>query len=66
MRAADRTNSLLIPVSDVGTKFLGGLGITKTYELINAGELRKVNIGRRGFVTRASIEAYVKRLEGAQ
>lgn len=66
MRAADKANSLLVPIPDVGPRFLGGVGLTTTYKLIKDGDLRKVNIGRRGFVTRASIEAYVERLEGAQ
>jgi hypothetical protein len=66
MRAADPTNTLLIPIPDVGPKFLGGLGLTKTYELISSGDLHKVNIGRRGFITQSSVEAYVARLESAQ
>lgn len=42
--------------------YLGGLGLTKTYALVNAGEIVKVNIGRRGFITRESLVAYVDRL----
>lgn len=45
-------------------KQLGGIGNTTLYELIKAGELVKVNIGRRGFVTAASIAEYVQRLAG--
>lgn len=60
MQEDDR--QLLVPVVDVGPKCLGGLGLTKVYELINDGQLVKCNIGRRGFVTRKSIEAYVDRL----
>jgi hypothetical protein len=44
---------------------LGQLGRTKVYQLVDAGELTKVNIGRRGFITAASIEAYVNRLQEA-
>ncbi|WP_176234756.1 helix-turn-helix domain-containing protein [Mycobacterium simiae] len=41
---------------------LGGIGHTTLYELIKKGEVNKVNIGRRGFVTSESLEAYVDRL----
>jgi len=47
-----------------GRKRLGGLGTTTIYDLIKRGELEKVNIGRRGFITAASIERYVERLSG--
>lgn len=53
---------LLVPIPDT-CRVLGYLGRTKVYELVNAGELTKVSIGRRGFITRASIEAYVERLQ---
>jgi hypothetical protein len=55
---------LLVPFPEA-RQLLGGLGNTKTYELVNEGELVKVNIGRRGFITRKSIEAYVDRLSAA-
>lgn len=45
--------------------FLGGIGHTTIYELINRGELLKVNIGRRGFITAESLAAYVNRLQEA-
>jgi hypothetical protein len=32
---------------------------------MNAGELERVNIGRRSFVTNESLYAYVERLRGA-
>jgi len=41
---------------------LGGVGRTKVYDLVNQGELIKVNIGRRGFITTESLTAYVDRL----
>ena len=44
------------------SKHLGGIGITTVYKLVAEGELTKVNIGRRAFITRKSIEAYVDRL----
>jgi predicted DNA-binding transcriptional regulator AlpA len=44
---------------------LGGIGHTTIYDLIKRGELRKVNIGRRGFITSESLAAYVDRLTEA-
>ncbi len=45
---------------------LGGIGNTMLYELISRGELVKVNIGRRRFITSKSLAAYVVRVsEGA-
>jgi len=41
---------------------LGGIGHTTLYDLIKRGELLKVNIGRRGFVTSESLAAYLDRL----
>jgi len=41
---------------------LGGIGNTTIYELFKQGELVKVNIGRRGFVTVESLRGYVARL----
>jgi helix-turn-helix protein len=52
---------LLVPIPDA-CRILGYLGRTKVYELVNNGELTKVSIGRRGYITAASIEAYVNRL----
>jgi predicted DNA-binding transcriptional regulator AlpA len=42
---------------------LGGLGRTHVYELIKRGELTRVHIGRRSFVTSASLASYLDRLE---
>lgn len=59
-QAVDRTPALTsIPEARA---YLGGLGATKLYALVNAGELVKVNIGRRGFITVKSLERYVDRL----
>lgn len=44
---------------------LGGVSRTTIYELVNRRELVKVNIGRRGFITAASLAAYVGRLAKA-
>lgn len=41
---------------------LGGIGRTLLYELIHAGQIENVKIGRRSFVTTRSIAAYVDRL----
>lgn len=43
-------------------RWLGGIGHTTIYDLINRGELVKVNIGRRSFITAESLAAYVDRL----
>ncbi|UXA15250.1 helix-turn-helix domain-containing protein [Mycobacterium sp. SMC-8] len=41
------------------------MGHTTIYELIKRGELVKVNIGRRSFITADSLAAYVDRLSMA-
>jgi hypothetical protein len=46
-------------------EILGGIGHTTLYDLIKRGELIKVNIGRRGFVTSESLAAYVDRITAA-
>lgn len=38
---------------------LGGIGRTTMYGLVNSGSLTAVKIGRRTFITRSSVEAYV-------
>lgn len=55
---------LLIPI-DVSLHALGGIGRTTLYELVKRGELVKVNIGRRGFITAESLQAYVDRLSAS-
>lgn len=55
------TNRLLVPIPETRER-LGGIGHTTVYDLVNRGELVKVNIGRRGFITAESIAAYVDRL----
>jgi hypothetical protein len=57
-------NRLLVPIPEAGER-LGGIGNTTVYDLVNRGELVKVNIGRRGFITAESIGAYVDRLRQA-
>lgn len=62
------TQPQLVPIGmkpDQGTRErLGGVSRTTVYELIKRGELIHVNVGRRGFVTAASIDAYIERLTG--
>jgi hypothetical protein len=55
---------LLVPIPDTCSK-LGGVSRTTVYDLVNQGELIKVNIGRRGFITTESLVAYVDRLSEA-
>jgi len=58
------TGRLLIPYTDA-TRALGGIGRTMLFDLINAGHLDRVNIGRRGFITTKSLSAYVNSLSEA-
>lgn len=55
---------LLLPYDDARVT-LGGIGRTTLWELVNRGELVRVNVGRRGFITAKSIAAYVDRLSGS-
>ena len=55
---------LLTPIPDA-CAVLGKVSRTTVYELANRGELVKVNIGRRGFITTESLVAYVDRLSEA-
>jgi hypothetical protein len=52
---------LLVPYEDV-KNMLGGIGKTTLHGLIGAGELQRVKIGRRAFITSQSLVAYVERL----
>jgi hypothetical protein len=58
------TNRLLVPYDEAMHK-LGGLGRTKFYELVDNGQLTRVKIGRRGFITAESLGALVDRLSEA-
>lgn len=51
----------LVPIED-SQEQLGGIARSTLYGLVNAGHLTKVNIGRRGFITADSIDAYVESL----
>lgn len=39
-----------------------GIGTTLLYALVNRGELTRVKIGRRSFITRKSLDDYFDRL----
>lgn len=51
---------MLYPLDEVMHKL--GIGRTTLYELIDSGELCRVNIGRRALITAESLVAYVDRL----
>lgn len=50
---------LAIPPKDAFAAI--GVGVTKGYELINAGELRTFKVGRATRITTDSLRAYVER-----
>ncbi|MGV9673555.1 helix-turn-helix domain-containing protein [Gordonia sp. NPDC003504] len=52
---------VLVPIEGTQEQ-LGGIGRSTVYKLVNEGKLRKVNIGRRGFITADSIRSYVDSL----
>jgi hypothetical protein len=57
----DNRQKRLVPIPEA-RQLLGGIGHTTVYELIKRDEITKVNIGRRGFITSESLEAYMDRL----
>lgn len=60
----DTEARFLIPLPESRQR-LGGIGHSTIYALIDKGELVKVNIGRRSFITAESLAAYVNRLQEA-
>ena len=60
-REPQRTARLLVSYTEAG-EMLGGISRTTLWELAKAGQLTRVNIGRRTFITRESIDAYIARL----
>lgn len=52
----------LVPVSHAGPKYLGGLSRSTIYQLIGSGDLVRVTIGRRAFITGASIHRFLSQL----
>ena len=63
---ADTTPPRLLYPKDEAREILGGIGTTKLHEVINAGELELVHIGRRSFVPADSLAAYVERLRAQE
>ena len=55
----------LVSILEAREQWLGGIGHTTMYDLINKGEVVKVSIGRRSFITRESLTAYVDRITAA-
>ena len=53
----------LYPIPEA-RELLGGIGHSTIYRLVNEGHITKVNIGRRGFITAESLEAYIETLIG--
>lgn len=64
-RTEANVTARLIPIREVSEEKLPGIGLTTIYKLVNEGELQKINIGRRSFITADSIEAYIGRLSEA-
>lgn len=56
----ENTAPMLIPVP-ASCNILGGITRPTLYRLINAGELDRVKIGTRTFITAMSLRAYVER-----
>ncbi|MEE6179205.1 DNA-binding protein [Mycobacterium sp. 050134] len=44
---------------------LGGISLTLLYKLIDTGSVTRVKIGRRAFITQASVAAFVASLPAA-
>lgn len=51
----------LAPIPAAQT-YLGGISRTTLYHLAKQGDVQLVNIGRRAFITRDSMDAYVASL----
>ena len=60
--APSENDRALYPLKD--TAHIIGIGLTKTYELLNSGDLETVRIGRRRLVTADSIKRLIERLRG--
>ncbi len=55
-------NAQLLTVKDIENALQ--LSHTKTYELINAGEIETLKIGRRRMATQKSIDTFIERKLG--
>lgn len=56
-----RGQQLLIPVPEAHAQWLG-IGRSKFYELVAAGDIEVVKVGSRTLVPTASLERFVERL----
>jgi predicted DNA-binding transcriptional regulator AlpA len=63
-RHAAMSQKRLVTIED-SLDTLGGISRAKLYGLVKDGELTKVNIGRRGFITADRIDACIGRTEAA-
>lgn len=54
----------LIPLAD-SCRLLGGITRPTLDTLVKRGEVTKVNVGRRAFITSASLNAYIGRMVAA-
>jgi hypothetical protein len=52
---------ILVPVPEA-MHVLGGLGRSKFYKLVKAGDLTLIHVGRRSFVPAECLRAFVDRL----
>lgn len=43
---------------------LTGIGMTKLYELMNAGDLESVRVGKRRYIPAEALQAFIDRLRG--
>jgi hypothetical protein len=56
-------DELLVPIHhNQAGRVIGGISRRQVYRLIQRGELTKVQIGTRSFVTAESIRAYVDKI----
>lgn len=46
-----------------GQEYLGGISRTKLFNLMRDGEIRRIKIGRSTRIPRASLDAFIERLE---
>ena len=61
----ESSERLLHPVKEA-RRLLGGIGVTKFYELVATGEIELVHIGRRSFLTDFEYRRYVDELIARQ
>ncbi len=57
-------NKLLVPVEEAAA--ILSLGRSKVFELVAAGEIESLKVGRRRLIPRQALDAYVQRQREAQ